>query len=151
MVLRRAQVGDLLFISRELLGIDFSTQDAMDKYLKEHPDADRSNHRVVKTPTSNAPTKNQKEISVESEIRIAEKPPQHLVKTFEEGTKPLMKGKGLAYNDEIAFMHGKHPIFGRLWDKDNGQGYLINTRYGKFRVPKEMMRHPKGFRRSPEH
>ena len=29
------------------LAIDFSNQEAMDKYLKEHPDADPSNHRVV--------------------------------------------------------------------------------------------------------
>ena len=38
----------LLKLARELLAMDFPTQDAMDKYLKEHPDADRSNHKVVK-------------------------------------------------------------------------------------------------------
>ena len=40
----------LLFMARELIGMDFPTQDAFDKYMKEHPDANRSNHRVVKTP-----------------------------------------------------------------------------------------------------
>lgn len=38
----------LLFMAKEFIGIDFPNQDAMDKYLKEHPDADRTNHRVVK-------------------------------------------------------------------------------------------------------
>ena len=40
----------LLFMAKEVLGMDFPTQDAFDKYMKEHPDANRSNHRVVKTP-----------------------------------------------------------------------------------------------------
>ena len=38
---------ELLMIAREVLSIDFPTQDAYNKYLKEHPAADRSNHRVV--------------------------------------------------------------------------------------------------------
>lgn len=40
----------LLFMAKEVLGMDFPTQDAMDKYMKDHPDADRSNHKVVKDP-----------------------------------------------------------------------------------------------------
>jgi hypothetical protein len=40
---------DVLILARELLSIDFPTKDAMDKYLKDHPDADHSNHRVVET------------------------------------------------------------------------------------------------------
>jgi hypothetical protein len=39
----------LLFMAKEVLGMDFPTQDALDKYLKDHPDADRSNHKVVET------------------------------------------------------------------------------------------------------
>jgi hypothetical protein len=39
----------LLFMAKELIGIDFPTQDAYDKYMKEHPDADKTNHRVVET------------------------------------------------------------------------------------------------------
>jgi rubrerythrin/predicted RNA-binding Zn-ribbon protein involved in translation (DUF1610 family) len=33
--------------------IDFSTQDAFDKYMKDHPDANRSNHKVVETKKNN--------------------------------------------------------------------------------------------------
>jgi hypothetical protein len=39
----------LLFLAKEVLGMDFPTQDAFDKYMKEHPDANRSHHKVVKT------------------------------------------------------------------------------------------------------
>jgi len=39
--------GELVRLARELVGMDFPTRDAMDKYLKQHPDADRSKHRVV--------------------------------------------------------------------------------------------------------
>lgn len=39
----------LLFLAKEVMGMDFPSQDALDKYLKDHPDADKSNHKVVKT------------------------------------------------------------------------------------------------------
>jgi hypothetical protein len=39
---------ELVKLAKDLLAIDFPSQDALDKYLKEHPDADRSNHKVVK-------------------------------------------------------------------------------------------------------
>ena len=47
---------ELLFLAKEMVGIDFPTQDAYDKYMKDHPDADKTNHRVVKTPEK-APAK----------------------------------------------------------------------------------------------
>jgi hypothetical protein len=40
---------ELLRVAKELMSMDFPTQDAMDKYMKEHPDADKSNHKVVET------------------------------------------------------------------------------------------------------
>jgi hypothetical protein len=43
----KTEIAEMLRIAKELIGIDFPTQDAMNKYLKEHPDADKSNHRVV--------------------------------------------------------------------------------------------------------
>jgi hypothetical protein len=44
---RKMIASELLAVAKELMATDFPTQDAMDKYLKDHPDADRSNHRVV--------------------------------------------------------------------------------------------------------
>jgi hypothetical protein len=45
----RKIASQLLVMAKEVLGMDFPTQDAMDKYMKDHPDADRSNHKVVET------------------------------------------------------------------------------------------------------
>lgn len=41
---------ELSIIAKELLAIDFPSKEAMDSYFKEHPNADRSNHRVVSGP-----------------------------------------------------------------------------------------------------
>jgi bacterioferritin len=38
---------ELVKIAKSLISIDFATKDQMDKYLKDHPKADRSNHKVV--------------------------------------------------------------------------------------------------------
>jgi hypothetical protein len=46
----------LLFMAKEVLGMDFPTQDALDKYLKDHPDADKSNHKVVQHDPGNMDT-----------------------------------------------------------------------------------------------
>jgi hypothetical protein len=46
----------LLFMAKELIGMDFPTQDAFDKYMKDHPDANRSNHKVVKHDPSKPET-----------------------------------------------------------------------------------------------
>jgi len=47
---------ELVRLAKELVSMEFPTQDAMDKYLKEHPDADRSLHRVVKNVTRQSPS-----------------------------------------------------------------------------------------------
>lgn len=39
---------ELLMVAKELTSMEFPTQDALDKYLKDHPDANRSKHKVVK-------------------------------------------------------------------------------------------------------
>ena len=46
---RIAVARELLAIARELEAMEFPTQDAYDKYMREHPDADKSLHRVVET------------------------------------------------------------------------------------------------------
>jgi hypothetical protein len=38
----------LLVVAKSLVSMDFPTQEALDKYLKDHPDANRSNHKVRK-------------------------------------------------------------------------------------------------------
>ena len=46
---RTAVAKELLAIAKDLLAMDFPTQDAYDKYMKEHPDADKSLHTVKET------------------------------------------------------------------------------------------------------
>lgn len=46
---------ELLAIGR-MIAMDFPTQEAYEKYMKEHPDADRSKHRVVKYDPSKPET-----------------------------------------------------------------------------------------------
>ena len=69
---------ELLVMAKELIGMDFPTQDAMDKYLKDHPDADKSNHRVVKTektepkkdePKKEEPKKDTKKVNLPTALK----------------------------------------------------------------------------------
>lgn len=43
---RKAVARELLAMAKELIGMEFPTQKALDRYLREHPDADRGLHRV---------------------------------------------------------------------------------------------------------
>jgi len=42
----RRMASDLLVMAREVLGFEFPSQDALDKYLKDHPKAKKENHWV---------------------------------------------------------------------------------------------------------
>jgi hypothetical protein len=48
---------ELLVLAKELLATDFPSKEALDEYLREHPDADRSNHKVVETKKPMKPVK----------------------------------------------------------------------------------------------
>ena len=48
---RTAVAKELVAIAKLLVGMDFPTQDAYDKYMKEHPKANRSNHKIVHPET----------------------------------------------------------------------------------------------------
>ena len=113
--------------------MDFATQEAMNSYLKDHPDADKSNHKVV-------------------EKKVAPKAgecPGHLKKVFEEGTVPLRKR--LCYGDDVAFMDGKTYHIGTLseFDKYSGSGLMeVTLRDGKkLSVPRKDLRMPPGGKR----
>lgn len=41
---------DVLVLAKDVLGTTFPTQKALDQYLKEHPGANKSLHRVKKEP-----------------------------------------------------------------------------------------------------
>lgn len=75
-----AAARDLLVMAKELVGIDFSTQHEFDKYMKDHPDADRSNHRVVKKdkPSSKPESKPVKQTKPEESAESEEHHNKHL-------------------------------------------------------------------------
>jgi DNA-directed RNA polymerase subunit RPC12/RpoP len=62
-------------VARELVAIDFPTQDAYDKYMKEHPDADKSKHKI-KPQTREQVDKYLREHPGEAERRTRETPEQ---------------------------------------------------------------------------
>jgi hypothetical protein len=82
---RRMIAKELLVLARELLSVDFPTQDAMDKYLKDHPDADKSNHRVVETK-KDAPAKPR---TKKKDVKVEEKKTERVpVPDFDDIKKP---------------------------------------------------------------
>jgi hypothetical protein len=75
--------------------------------------------------------------------------PPHIRKAFESVTKPLRKK--FSYGDQVAFIDGKLPIIGEFAGPDNGEGLLVRTATrGEFRVKREDLRHPQGFRGARE-
>ena len=127
---RKAVAKELLVLAKELVGIDFPTQDAYDKYMKEHPDADRSNHKVVETkkdaPAKKEPAKKSKPLPREEREQIENTVRDHLSGTGRETTKENMQSmfrtpKGKKLTDEQ---------FGEIWDDLVKDGYLKKSGSG---------------------
>ena len=55
---------ELLKLAKQLVSMEFDTQEALDKYMKEHPEGDRSNHSVKKQES--APSKSNVKIAPRS-------------------------------------------------------------------------------------
>ena len=117
----------LLNIAKSLVAIEFPTQDAYDKYMKEHPDADKSNHSVVKTKQAPAkkdePAKKSKPLSRDEEDQISNALRDHLSGTERVTTKENMQSifrghKGKKLTDEQ---------FGKVWNSMVEEGYLKKT------------------------
>lgn len=87
-------------IASRIVAIDFPTQDAFDAYLEEHPDADRSMHKVVeeKGPgkKEEVPSKERKpgeEEEIEKRGKPKEKEKGKQTKKGPDGEAPSEKGK----------------------------------------------------------
>lgn len=57
-----AIASEIIKVAKEVIAIDFPNQKELNKYLHDHPAADRANHRVVKTPEKTKAPEEQKEI-----------------------------------------------------------------------------------------
>ena len=62
---------ELVRIAEMVTAIDFPTDDAMKKYLDEHPDADKSNHKVVKTEKKHTPKKEEKKDAPKKDEKVS--------------------------------------------------------------------------------
>ena len=130
---------ELLAIARELQAIEFPTQDAYDKYMKDHPDADKSNHSVKKTQEKapakreNVPSKSEHTHHIEkgTDIRVYHDDKDYTVvvmgKDWDEDVSPGMSsmfslGEGWSEGKEGSHL-GKPVKFGDL-DEDTKRRIL---------------------------
>ena len=97
---RRAAEYHIRRIANSILAMEFPTQDAFDKYMDEHPDADPRHHRVVQQQTQ-APAKQEK--PTEKKDVPKEKAPEQ--KQAPEKGAPAPKGK--YFTDEEMSLPGE--------------------------------------------
>lgn len=116
---------ELLRLAKELVGMEFPTQDALDKYLKDHPDANKSNHKVKKTEKK--PSKKKKvELPKREDVENAFR--DHLSQTDRTVTKESMQAvmrwqfKGLT---DVGFDN--------VWNDLVDEKYLIPTQGGGYK------------------
>jgi hypothetical protein len=88
---RIAVAQKLVKLARELVSVEFPTQDAMDKYLKKHPGADRRLHRVVKDPVDETPE--EVEERLKKRMGPAYKPQEQRIREQTEKWKKLYPAK----------------------------------------------------------
>lgn len=99
---REAVANELLRIAEDLVAMDFPTQDAMDKYLKDHPDADKSKHHVKETKKEapkQAPAKEHKSAQFERfEVHLSQEDAESISKGGQDAMPAVKK---LLKNPEI--------------------------------------------------
>lgn len=90
---RKMIAGELLKMAKELVGMEFPTQEALDKYLKDHPDANRSNHKVKETKRTPSSLKGKGLVGpVYDEFKSLEKMDK---KTKEDHVDKMIESKGI--------------------------------------------------------
>jgi hypothetical protein len=71
----------MVALARDIMATEFPSQEALDKYLHEHPDADRSNHSVKeqgpKAPKKEDPADNPKVKTVKQWVKTRNESPGH--------------------------------------------------------------------------
>ena len=107
-------------IAKELLSVDFPNQKAMNDYLKQHPLADRKNHKVIEFKPKQTSNERYNELvlnPIENE--------QELQKLVDE------KAKEMGYNSDETLYHGtseKIEVFDERFAGDN----TCNNYHGAF-------------------
>lgn len=127
---REAIAQELVKLASELIGMEFPTQDAYDKYMKEHPDADKSKHSVVETKKEPA----KRDVSIKS---LPSKVKEHGVfqsDSFREGDAGFFshydeengkKDFGINKKDSEAYLKQVKPLAEAIMKKHGISGDLI--------------------------
>jgi hypothetical protein len=108
--------------------MEFPTQEALKKYLDEHPDADRAMHKVVETKKEEPAKEEKKEPTGEKPVS-SHKKTQVRKNTLKNVSKILEEYKIADESDEMQELAGfKKEVRknSRIPDKDIGQYYVRN-------------------------
>jgi len=118
-----------------LVGMEFPSEDALKKYLEEHPESDKSHHTVKKHEEK--PTGETEEKPVEKPTEKTEEKPEHKtpakkIKPHAESLKKvsdILDANGLSKeSDEVKELVGfKQTLGKRIPDKDIGKWYVRNV------------------------
>jgi hypothetical protein len=111
---------ELVLAARELVGMEFRTQDALNKYLKDHPKADKSKHSVKKQTEKPAGKAPGGEAAVHPKVTP-------LARSLGK-VKKVMQAHGLdEESDELGEMMGFKKTLGqRVPESQRGQYYVRN-------------------------
>jgi hypothetical protein len=107
---------ELLLIAKELMSMDFATKEEYDKYMKDHPDADKSKHHVVNNPAKS--------------VKPPEKPSDKKDKT-EEALKGGLQKWVDSYNNPKIGPTKRKQIEDMIDDRIFEQGLDAKKVYGK--------------------
>jgi bacterioferritin len=97
------------------VAMDFSDQKQMDRYLKDHPDADKSKHRVVKHDPKNLDTH---PFNLMRKRKNEEKM-KEIGKHFKKDPKDLTVDEITQFNQRKSVWDGLTPAQKRKWDSDD--------------------------------
>jgi len=114
---------ELVSIAKSLVAIDFPTQDALDKYLKDHPDADRSKHRVVENKPGKSDRRRRPLIRNQRPHVKKQVNKKSLSKVQEIMDKNLLSGDENELKELAGF---KRTLGQRVPEKDIGKYYVRN-------------------------
>lgn len=118
----RRIANELMKVARLVEGVDFSTEEELKNYLKEHPGADRKKHRVVKKENLK---KRHQEIEDKRNTHSKKKVRTNTIKKV----KNVMSANGLKEDsDEMQELAGFKSTLGqRVPSKDVGKWYVRNV------------------------
>jgi hypothetical protein len=128
----RTLAREIIKIAATLIGMEFPTKEALNRYLKKHPGSDRSKHTVKKVDK-----KRLQERPIKKTQKIQKKKPIKKVKPHKKAmpskesiakVKNIMSANGIkADSDEIKELAGFKKTLGqRVPEKDVGKYYVRN-------------------------